>query len=815
MLLARTFALSLLLPPLLAQQQPLASIEALAGNAQRAAVWTRVAEPLRVRIRLANGQPLADKLVTFAITRGDGLLAAIDSTIARPVLRVRTDADGIAAAHWQLGTAAGDQTQRVEVSSAGCGASATFSAVADPGPARHLELLATPPVELPPGSELTLRVRATDGHNPVAAAVTFTVRRGEGRFGGAASVTVTANGDGIAAATFAAGNPVGPQELALALPGGRPLTLRLNVHADAAAPTLPTLLPIVDPRNQASYRRDLDTVLTIAGIDGLRLRIAAGSMRLADGSPAPTGTAIALAQVPLEQLDLGPGTATPWLAWLLEPADATFDPPIAITLPNADGLPAGMHTTLCAPFPELTRLCDVTVARDGRTLTSDVDHGLRRGGLCCLLGRRTTMAETADFDWNTDDPAAATPERLQNARATLNSLIASWTALGWTTSATHMNHFLHGERDEVVYPAGSEVSELAAGTLEFFVYVYRPVAGALHERVTSAPADATTIEDFTVPARGFRFVRADLATAIGEIHPWQSKIRVHGVRIDRAAGTYDAVVDVELGDRYEFNGIGMEDPYYAARARFLQRWGSVRQFDVRLQHRIVVSKRSLAMALPWLGGLQAVRGAPAVVAGEGQTAAPLLPLPSEPLRYLLGDRDPARASAPGLVPGIVGLVATVNPESLTRPDQTAKLTVTATTTDGAARDVGSAAAGTVFSVSDPGVVEIDGSGVVRPRGPGGAFLGAHWRGVLAVTRLRVELPDPLTTVEGLLLDAQLRPVVNARVEVAGRGGFTDLGGRFSIGGVPSREAIQVVAGSVQFPVAVPEPGGITDCGIAR
>src|SRR5690606_24656023 len=56
-------------------------------------------------------------------------------------------------------------------------------------------------------------------------------------------------------------------------------------NAENSLPS-PVLLPALDPRNVREYSTTEETVLTVEGVEGLEMRIAPGSMTLADGRPA-------------------------------------------------------------------------------------------------------------------------------------------------------------------------------------------------------------------------------------------------------------------------------------------------------------------------------------------------------------------------------------------------------------------------------------------------------------------------------------------------------------------------------------------------
>src|SRR5690606_8574655 len=117
------------------------------------------------------------------------------------------------------------------------------------------------------------------------------------------------------------------------------------------------------------------------------MRIAPGSMTLADGRPAPHGTLVSLNQVHHDDVPMPmPDGAAPPFAWTVQPAGATFDPPIAITYPNMSGLAPGAIAYFLT-FDHETQKFEIVssghVSEDGATITSDRGSGLTLAGWGC------------------------------------------------------------------------------------------------------------------------------------------------------------------------------------------------------------------------------------------------------------------------------------------------------------------------------------------------------------------------------------------------------------------------------------------------
>lgn len=101
-----------------------ATIEVVDGNGQRGSVGEPLAEPVVVRVTDEGDDPIEGASVEFVLTSaGDG--AGITPASAR------TNADGRAEAHVQLGDKVGVQTGEARLAGAGATAKATFSALAD------------------------------------------------------------------------------------------------------------------------------------------------------------------------------------------------------------------------------------------------------------------------------------------------------------------------------------------------------------------------------------------------------------------------------------------------------------------------------------------------------------------------------------------------------------------------------------------------------------------------------------------------------------------------------------------------------------
>lgn len=155
---------------------------------------------------------------------------------------------------------------------------------------------------------------------------------------------------------------------------------------------VPVLLPALNTANEVPYSTTEDVELSIEGIEGLRMIVRGGSMRLDpqhDGIfvPAPDGTVLSLNQVHHDDIPMPmPDGAAPPFAWTLQPAGAHFDPPIEIIYPNMSGLPAGSIAYFLSFNHDTGRFEIVAsghVSDDGATIETDPGAGLSVAGWGC------------------------------------------------------------------------------------------------------------------------------------------------------------------------------------------------------------------------------------------------------------------------------------------------------------------------------------------------------------------------------------------------------------------------------------------------
>jgi hypothetical protein len=174
-------------------------------------------------------------------------------------------------------------------------------------------------------------------------------------------------------------------------------------------------------------------------------------------------------------------------------------------------------------------------------------------------------------------------------------------------------------------------------------------------------------------------------------------------------------------------------------------------------------------------------------------------------------------TTPPPLPAKIG--AAISKRVLTTPGETAQVAVHAVLADGSLLDVTPATAWTSYKTSNPFVAAIDQDGVVTATGSGIAYLTANNGAATTVIKVTVSLGDPLTTVEGRVVDSDKKPVAGASVAVGGLLPVVSApDGRFQVAGVPTLVgsivafASHPTLGSGSSPAVKPFPKGITDVG---
>lgn len=188
-------------------------ITLLDGQNQAAPVRSNVPKPLRIKLTDDAGVSVSGKKVIFRVIQGDGLVAPGTLEEGQGILAI-TDANGIAAANYRLGSRAGVGNQRVRARAVGFEGEAVFQASATPA--------AIAKVSVNSGNNQRTGIRqplprpfvvvvTDEANNPVPSTeVEFSVVSGDGKFqNGQMAIRSTTDSDGYASAHFSVGIKAG------------------------------------------------------------------------------------------------------------------------------------------------------------------------------------------------------------------------------------------------------------------------------------------------------------------------------------------------------------------------------------------------------------------------------------------------------------------------------------------------------------------------------------------------------------------------------------------------------------------------------
>ena len=220
------------------------TLTALSGDEQVGPAAAELVQPLEVYAAKPDGSPFAGKLVRFAVSKSDGLLAGAQAGDGVRVLGRFTDTAGIARAWWTLGVDAGCGNQRVAVTAAGLDGTAAFCATATAGAPDRIHVSSGGMQWGAPGAALAepLGVWVSDGRNGIAGVpVTFTVREGSGMLAdpavaSALVVTVPTDATGHATTAWTLGGLAGNQVVEATFAGNPSAKARFVAYAAPVDP---------------------------------------------------------------------------------------------------------------------------------------------------------------------------------------------------------------------------------------------------------------------------------------------------------------------------------------------------------------------------------------------------------------------------------------------------------------------------------------------------------------------------------------------------------------------------------------------------
>lgn len=350
---------------------PPAQINIMMGNDQRAETGAPAPERLIAWVS-DGGNSVGGVPVTFRVVSGDGGF----EPDGNPEITIDTDITGNARTYFTAGETPGKNI--IEASFAGnTGLPATFTIEGvqriEGQPTTFSGVVldnANSPVG---GVEVDISV------NGVFLEPAITDEEGRFLFTGIPDGPARGRFDGRTATTLG-GEPI--------TGGGFPrLPFETTIVANAAN-TLPrpVYLPQLDPANEVLYDGTQDVELRVAGVEGLKMVVKAGSMTNSDGTiPSPSNPAtLSLTQVHYDDVPMAlPGGVATQFAWTLQPSQARFDPPVEITYPNMSGLPAGAAAYFLS-FEHGTNAFEIAasgrVSDDASEIVSDPGSGLYVAG---------------------------------------------------------------------------------------------------------------------------------------------------------------------------------------------------------------------------------------------------------------------------------------------------------------------------------------------------------------------------------------------------------------------------------------------------
>ncbi|MBC7924371.1 MAG: hypothetical protein H7039_01820 [Bryobacteraceae bacterium] len=188
-------------------------IQIVSGNNQSAIIGEPLGEPLTVVVLEANGNPLPDQTVTFAVRRGEGTLLPLNGIAARSVA-VKTDDKGLARIGFGVGMRVGVGNNQIAVTSPGFSGEVLFCASATHGPAVMISQVGGDGqrgiVGRPLPRPLVTILSDAGGNAVPGAPILFLIREGAGTFeNGLNVITKNTDQDGKVSAILTLGPNVG------------------------------------------------------------------------------------------------------------------------------------------------------------------------------------------------------------------------------------------------------------------------------------------------------------------------------------------------------------------------------------------------------------------------------------------------------------------------------------------------------------------------------------------------------------------------------------------------------------------------------
>ncbi len=337
-----------------------ARISAVSGENQTGITGSPLPSPLSVLVTDFGGNPLGGVDVTFAVAEGDGNIGGL------PVVVVPTNSDGRAATSFTLGPQDGINNNQVI---------ATVAALPD-------DLVAfvssgKTSDELAPTTLVGVVVDNSDVPIPNAKVQVI----------GDDNTELTTFTDEVGRFQLI-DIPIGQVHLLVdGTTTTRPEIFTFLAFSLTTFPGvenslgMPISIPILNPDNAQLVGGDEDVVLTMEGVDGVEFTIFANSATFPSGEKVGF---MSVNQVHTDRVPMPPPDGTsPAVVWTLQPANVHFDPPVAIKLPNAEGLAAGTVVELLSFDHDLETFVSVGIGRvseDASSIVSDPGFGITKSG---------------------------------------------------------------------------------------------------------------------------------------------------------------------------------------------------------------------------------------------------------------------------------------------------------------------------------------------------------------------------------------------------------------------------------------------------
>jgi hypothetical protein len=808
---------------------PTSQINIGSGNNQRAEVGGSAPEPLRVRVSDGcNG--VSDVPVTFTVISGGGKVDRKNSTT------VPTGPTGHAQVSFTLGPEQGNNFVEATFpdNPTSTAAFVIFGLLRDETKPTTISGIVLDNANQPiGGATCILEVPNFEGMQ------TRTDRNGQFSFEapgpGASSLRVLG---------FTANHLGG--EPGVDIPVGSfpslPFDFVLVPHA-ANSLSAPVRLPPLDPKNARSYSRTRDTVLTVDGIDGLKMTVKPRSMKI-NGEPAQEGQFIALNQVHHDDVPMPmPDGAAPPFAWTLQPAGATFDPPVQIVYPNMSALAPGAVAYFLSFNHDTNRFEIVSsghVTEDGASVVSDVGSGIAVAGWGCNCPPYSVTGKCCKDKPDANGCGAAdssvfTPEALNcftiygllGRRKVCFTPACNNHDICWGTcgnSEGPCDTLFYGETSEICLKTFS--SPLDVDYLIFCLniaalYTTGIVAGGrvpFLNNYCKAQIDACSCEGQQPPER----CRQGAAVGVGAGVPplpfidqdrdllpddWEKSVGLDPGNAEDAQEDPDGDGLVNLLEfiqgldpfNSDTNGNGFGD---LAETKQLQ---PAPQLTLDGSFMVSINGQSAEanslgtfqipnIASPDVFGLGGPGTSPDFVSDDFLRATGVS-TSGKVTRYAFSDFFQIRQGQTFVLenltvtetPPLTNHSIGARPKSftLTQIDQTTQVQVTATLSNDSIRDVTPRSAWTVYRTSNPAILTVDKDGLATARGPGLARVTAVNEGATAVTRILVAPDATLTTVDGMVQLEDGTPVAGARIQIVGQPATTDSGldGSFLLPGV--------------------------------